>query len=103
MTNNTDLTAERIIDLQYGEEVYDRASLRGFLDAYLGATSPALIPEDLDDQRATLIDAIDDDIKDLLSNGGELLDEDDDFELVQDDGYRRGIATIIANKLLARI
>lgn len=101
MTNN-DTIAERLIDLQYDDDIVDSHTLYGFLDEYLQATSPALIPADLDDQRATLIDAIEYDLLDLLENDL-LLDEDEDIALVDDTAHRREVCTLIADKLLARI
>lgn len=101
MTNNTESLAWAIIEI-VDIDIYDAASLRAYLDDYLASTSPALIPDDLDDQRATLIDAIDADISDYLDEY-DLIDADTDIELKSDGGYRRGIATIIANKLLAQI
>lgn len=98
------LTAERIIDMQYDDDLYDYNSIRGYLDEYLGTTSPADIPEDIPNWHPLLKAALSADIKDWLSNGNELLDnEDDDYELVKDDTLRGQICSLIAAKLLARI
>lgn len=99
-----DLTAERIIDLQYDDDLYDYNSIRGYLDEYLGTTAPQNIPEDVPNWHPLLKAALSADLKDFLSNGNELLDdEDDDYELVADDDLRSRLCSIIAAKLLARI
>lgn len=103
MTNNT-TTAHRIstaIDI----DIYDDASLDAYLDDYLNIADPASIPADLDDKRATLIDAIDADLTDFLDNDylEGMIDESQCIALSDDDDYRRTICTIIADQILANL
>lgn len=102
MTNididNHDLIAELIIDQQYDDEIYDADSFYAYLDDSISFT---LIPADLDDPRATLIDSLDADLHDLTANDA-LIDEEIDIALHDDTDYRRLICTKIADKLLAR-
>lgn len=98
MTNTTDdtnLTAAALIEAL---EI-DTDSIYGYLDEYLGMTRPHLIPADLDNRRATLIDAIEFDLLDRLDNDA-LLDDDNDLALSEDPDYRRLICTIAADQLL---
>lgn len=96
---DTILTAERIIDRQYDDDLHDYDTIRDYLTDYLGTTPP----ENTYHWHPLLKDALSADLKDLLSNGYELLDEDEDLQLVADDELREQVCSLLAAQLLGRL
>ncbi|WNO27761.1 hypothetical protein SEA_HUWBERT_114 [Microbacterium phage Huwbert] len=101
---NTDTIAERIIDAQYDDDIHDHDTLRDYLNEYYDAVGLDInTVETADETHAALTNALDADITDLLKNGNELLDEEEDSDLLNWPDVRHHICSLVATKLIARI